>query len=603
MASLNASWMTALVVGCFATSVAVRANPFSTVPEVLEKTFNSFAMIPSTPVEMGFGAHPGLLLSSMDRQVMVRKFLSDHGLHPSLQLVAKPSDSSDLGALGLSGTTGLVVHDYILRAGAYEVCKSSVRSVQLARGGMRILGATPIVDAVYPVSDDAWDSRDDAVTMAAKQLRAEVPRIGDIFFVNASRCVYPLAHELKPAWRVMLKSGITPYLLFVGSEGVLEGDTFAFDATATVRAYDPNPSTGTLKDYSIPVNGDGYMTNEYFTTADGGSSGLGRLQSSTNTFTNGASSGYFAEQSVFAHIYEHFVFATQAGYTWKGPKPLTVKTHVTFSGGEVNNAQYTPFDGASGPFIYVADGDGQKLKNLAFDGDVVSHEFGHHVVFSSITTTSGESLVLHEGLSDAITFMRTGDACLGESICPAGSTICQVANKCLRSGATTMRYKDSTYQSLSGSAHRQSQVVSGLFWDLRQGGAIAVSDLNKLLMTAITLMPSNADVKALITAILDADFAAFGGKYQTVITSAASARGMGIDTLGIDVNAIDGVLSDSSSPSSKSTSKKGFLGLCAVGSASSANGSFGLVLIVLVIPLLASIVNQKKAILVKIRKK
>ena len=539
----------------------------------------------------------------MDRQVIVRKFLSEYGLHPSLQLVAKPSDTSDVGAMGLSGSMMLVVHDYILRAGAYEVCKSSVRSVQLARGGMRILGATPIVAAVYPMADDAWESREEAITTAARQLRDEVQGIGELLFVNASRCVYPVAQELKPAWRIVLKSGITPYLLFVGSDGVYEGDAFAFDVTATVRAYDPNPSTGTLKDFSIPVNGDGYMTNEYFTTADAGSSGVGRLQSSSHSFTNGPSSGYFAEQSVFAHVNEHFVFTTQAGYTWKGPKPLTVKTHVTFSGGNVNNAMYTPFDGTSGPFIYVADGDGQKLKNLAFDGDVVSHEFGHHVVFGSITTTSGESLVLHEGLSDAITFMRSGDSCLGESICPVGSTFCQVANKCLRSGATTMKYKDSTYQSLSGSAHKQGQVVSGLFWDLRQGGAIPASDLNKLLMTAITLMPSNADVKALITAILDADFAAFGNKYQGTITSAASARGMGTDTLGIDINAIDGILSESSTTSAGSNSKKGFLGLCSVGSASSSTGSFGLVLIVLFIPLLASIVNQKKAILVKVRKK
>jgi hypothetical protein len=424
--------------------------------------------------------------------------------------------------------------------------------------------------------------------------------------VNASRCVYPVANELKPAWRLVLRSGITPYLMFVGSEGIYEGDVLAFDATATVRAYDPNPSTGTLKDYSIPVNGDGYMTNEYFTTADGGSSGVGRLQSASNTFTNNPSSSFFAEQSVFAHVYEHFIFTTQSGYTWKGPKPLTVKTHVTFSGGNVNNAQYTPFDGTSGPFIYVADGDGQTLKNLAFDGDVVSHEFGHHVVFSSITTTSGESLVLHEGLSDAITFMRTGDSCLGESICPVGSSICQVASKCLRSGATTMKYKDSTYQSLSGSAHKQSQVVSGLFWDLRQGGAIPASDVNKLLMTAITLLPNNADIKALITAMLDADAAAFGKKYQSAITAAASARGMGVDTLGIDLNAIDGVLNESSNSSTKSSSKTGFLGLCSIGSDSSSSGSFGLVVLVLLIPLMVMMVSfakHKKMVLVKVQKK
>jgi hypothetical protein len=453
------------------------------------------------------------------------------------------------------------------------------------------------------LNDDAWVALDDAVVSAGQQLRSELGPQAAVVFVNASRCVYPNEQELKPAWKVVLKSGVTPYQIFVGSEGVYEGDVMAFDATATVRAYDTNQTTGTLKDYLIPVNGDGYMSNEFFVTAESG--GVGRMQSASNLFTNAPGGSYFAEQSLFAHVYEHYVFTSQTGYTWKGPKPLTVKAHVTFGGGNVNNAQYTPFDGSSGPFIYVADGDGQVLKNLAFDGDVVSHEFGHHVVFSSVTTTSGESLVLHEGLADAITFMRTGDSCLGESICPTNSSMCQVASQCLRSAATTMKYKDSAYQSLSGAAHKQSQVVSGLFWDLRKGGAIPAADVNKLLMSAIMLLPSNADVKALIVAILDADYANFSKQYQSAITAAAAGRGMSIETLGIDLNSIDGAsTTESSSTSSSATSsKKGFLGLCTIGAEYTSVSSGGLVLLVLILPVLVSLVRRPKPAFVKVRKK
>ena len=54
MFSLQASRMKALVFGfgCLVAPIAVRANPFSTVPDVLEKTFNSMHMIPSTPVDV-----------------------------------------------------------------------------------------------------------------------------------------------------------------------------------------------------------------------------------------------------------------------------------------------------------------------------------------------------------------------------------------------------------------------------------------------------------------------------------------------------------------------------------------------------------------------
>jgi hypothetical protein len=600
-----------IVVGWWQLQTEALANPFASIPEQLEKTWHSVQMIPSTPVMMGLGLHQGLILDARDRHAVVRRFLHDQGLHPSLQLVARPSDVSDFGQLGLAQSSGLIVHEYGLRVGGYEVCKSSVRSVQFTKGGMRILGSTPLVDAVYPITDDAWEPLEGSVMLASEQLRARLHSMrdlssdltSDLTLVTASRCVYPSDQELKPAWRIVLRSGNTPYLLYVGADGLFEGDVLAFDATATVRAYDPNPSSGSLKDYSIPVNGDGYMTNEFFSTADASSSGPGRLQSATNMFNNNPSSAYFAEQSVFAHVYEHFVFSTQAGYKWKGPKPLTVKVHVTFSNGNINNAQYTPFDGEQGPFIYVADGDGTILKNLAVDGDVVSHEFGHHVVFSSITTTSGESLILHEGLADALTFLRSGDACLGESICPAGSTICQVQSKCLRSGATTMKYKDSTYQSLSSSPHRQGQIVSGFFWDLRQGGGISAGDLNQLFMTTITLLPSNADVKSLIIAILDADYATFGKKYQSVITAAAAARGMGVDTLGIDLASIDGVFGTSSGTKSASSSKKGFLGLCSIGADQGAGGSFGIVLAVLSLPLLVSLARRHKTVFVRIRKK
>ena len=80
----------------------------------------------------------------------------------------------------------------------------------------------------------------------------------------------------------------------------------------------------------------------------------------------------------------------------------------------------------------------------------------------SITRISGESLVLHEGLSDFFTFARTGNACLGESICPATSDFCYVPNQCLRTGDNDLALGDAIS---SPEPHMKSQFISGL-WDL-----------------------------------------------------------------------------------------------------------------------------------------
>ena len=581
-----------------ASSHALADGPFSTVPDVIRKEWNSLQVLPSTPIAEssdGFG------LSAFDRHQISRNFLSARGLHPGISLVPLAVPETTLSSFGIVEASGLRAREYTFKASGYEICKSTLRSVEIAGGKMRILGAVPDVDSVQAFSADAWMAEDEARREARNELGARLGNEDHLAEVSASRCLFAVDRELVPAWKVTLRAGITPYVLYIGSRGLLEGDILAFDASATVYAYDTNSRTGTLTNFTITVNGDGYMTNEFFTTADG--SGGSRKQSGSNTFTDAPGTTYFAEQSVFAHTNVHYDFASQNGYTWKGAKPLTIKTHVVFSGGVVNNAQYTPFDGSTGPFIQVGDGDGSVLQNLAIDGDVVSHELGHHVVFSSVTTTSGESLVIHEGMSDALTFMRTGDSCLGESICPAASTLCQVAAQCLRSGATTMKYKDATYQSLSGSAHKQSQVVSGFFWDLRKGGQIPAADLNKLVLSTVTFLPSNADIKAMVTAVLDADFSLYSKKYQSVITAAASGRGMGVDTLGIDLASIDGVAPTSGGSSSKSSSKKGFLGLCSIGSEQGMSHSATLVIVLLVLPVLLMGLKKKVPVPARPRKK
>lgn len=566
----------------------IAGGGFPTVPDILDKEWASHQIISSTRLKAGgLGFNAG---DPTERHKAMRVFLRGRGVHPLLNFVEKPSDFSvPTSGLGLTVTNQLRVREYSLRAGQYEVCKSSIRTVETPNGGLHVLGVSPRVDAVYPFADDAWTSLEDAVNLAMANLEKTGVDTRSAKLTSFSKCVFPVQNELEPAWRLIIRSGVSPYLIYVGDSEVLDGDIMSFDATAMVRAYSTNPTSGALKNFEINVTGDGYMSNEYFATEDGGSTG--RLFSPGNSFLSAPDTSYFAEQSSFAHVNEHFDFSSSLGYVWKGPKPLTVKTHVVFSEGP-NNALYSPFDGSSGPFIMIGDGDGTVFKGLPFDSDVVSHEFGHHIIFSSVTETRGESLIIHEGLADAIVFMKTGDACLGESICPAAGTSCQVKGQCLRSGSNSLKYKDAAYNAAKG-AHIQGQLVSGLIWDLRNGGQIPNADMSRLVIGMVNFLPKQADMQSLVTGLLDADYALFNKQYQSVIVNAASARGLGLDTLNIDLSSIDGVAPSSGSSAKSDSGGKGFLGLCSIGAGITSGSSAAWIAVILMLPILLQALSSR----------
>src|SRR5690606_2594621 len=149
----------------------------------------------------------------------------------------------------------------------------------------------------------------------------------------------------------------------------------------------------------------------------------------------------------------------------------------------------------------VGDGDGEKLQNLPKDSDVVSHELGHHVIFQSLTSTKGESLVMHEGLADYFAFARTDDPCLGESICPAGSPVgCELESQCLRTADNTYVLNVDT----KSEEHFKSQFISGMLWDLRDN-AVPAQDLDEMVIQATGMLLSNSGYHDLILTLMLAD--------------------------------------------------------------------------------------------------
>lgn len=583
-----------------ASSTTYAGGFFKTLPDVLDREWSSFEVKAATKLDVD-----QLSLSPAERFELLRKHLNHRGLHPLLNLVAKPLDY-DVKPYGeLAGDLGLSVKEFAVRVGSYEVCKAGFKTVDASRGVSHVVGLVPKVDAVYPFYNDSWPD----VTWAVEQASTAVHQLSvnggaqGLTVTSLSRCLYPVAGELAPAWKIIVTSGKWPFITYVGESGLIEGDSLAFDVAAQIRAYqsnsrDPDPNKKALINFTVEVSGDGTLTNDYFVTAFG--NGATRNQAPFDA--DQTNPDHFNEQSTFAHVNRQFQFVSQNGYVWKGPKPIKVFT--SYPSSKPSNAQYVPFNGSTGPLIIIGPGKTGELTNLATDSDVVSHEFGHHVVYGSVTEVpaGSESLVIHEGLADALTFFASGDYCLGESICPYPDDpkkLCQVPGQCLRTANISIKYRDSAY--LASGPHVRGQVVSGMFADLKKSGKIPAENLHKLLIAAITYLPKEASIKSLIVAVLDADFTLYNQQYSSIIKEAAVARGMGTEDLGIDLADVDGKPPSDGTPKAKKDS--GFLGLCSIGAVGAQSTASALGLLVLfALPIIWQIVRKPVPAVVPKRK-
>jgi len=285
---------------------------------------------------------------------------------------------------------------------------------------------------------------------------------------------------LRPLWDFLVLWQGRKYRILADTKEILKVQGLFFEvATAKIQAYETNPVDDNVKIFDAEVNGSGFLTSTHFVTNTNThvrnvSSGISRVFSDQNQFLFDPLSNGFGESSVFIHATKTFDYFTGLGYEWTESNPVMLVLHAVFDG-EKNNALYEPPVSSMGnqAIISVGDGDGKVLQHLPFDADVISHEFAHHVVYRTLKEVAGESLILHEGLADYFTFARTGNACLGESICPDGTTLCVVRpiegseqQSCLRSGELDVHYNDSRYRKYG--FHTKGQMISGYLWRLRE---------------------------------------------------------------------------------------------------------------------------------------
>jgi hypothetical protein len=308
------------------------------------------------------------------------------------------------------------------------------------------------------------------------------------------------------------------YRAIVSADKVLRLEALFFDVTGSARVYDTNPVTGSLATFSLPdLTGDGSLENDYFTTTSADT----KAKSNSHNFVYDPSDGRFDETSMFVHVNEQLVWFQEHGYKWSSKDKLNLYVHAVISG-SINNALYTPAFGTTPAKIQVGDGDGIRLKNLPKDSDVVAHEFGHHVVYDNIKAVRGESLVLHEGLADYFAFARTGDPCLGESICPAGSPLrCEIESQCLRTADNDYVLDSNT----KPEPHFKSQFISGMLWDLRSD-SVPAAKLDRIVLDGVGMILSESGYHDFVLGMLLADDKLNNGKYCSAIYDAAIARGL-----------------------------------------------------------------------------
>jgi hypothetical protein len=413
-------------------------------------------------------------------------------------------------------------YDYQFFINDVPVCGFKVRAHHMKDNSTFVLGGTPQWEQPNaPISSD-WPSTAVSVDRFVEQLR-DANYDGGIKLKTADRCYYMDHGEPIPVWKLRLHVGGLPFSGYADAHELYGYNKEFFHVDGTAKVHKSNiVDESALTDTPITgLVGDGTLTTDFLITDP---NGVSRVNSPDHVFTNDPSTLEYDEIASFTYAQQHLKYFQGIGFTWYGPKPLQIKVHEK-PNGDTNNALFMPAEGGSVEFptIFVGDGDGQVLQNLGKDGDVVSHELSHHVIYKYLKETKGESLILHEGLADFFVFARTGDACLGESICPVGGAICW-ESACLRTAKNDLVYGSPIYS--NSAPHQKGQLISGYLWDMVIDKSIPVTDLEKMVLRAIDFLVDDSGIEHFLLALFNADADLFASKYHQVLKDHGATRGL-----------------------------------------------------------------------------
>ncbi|RYZ61944.1 MAG: hypothetical protein EOP09_19325 [Proteobacteria bacterium] len=139
--------------------------------------------------------------------------------------------------------------------------------------------------------------------------------------------------------------------------------------------------------------------------------------------------------------------------------------------------------------------------------------------------------MIHEGLADFFVYARTGNACLGETICPVRSTMCAKVGQCLRSGENVLKFTDG---GLSKTAHLRSQVLSGMMWDI--GKKIGLEKTGLIAFTAVDYLLPRSTYVDLTLGLMKADLELNKGVNSCLILEEAKNRALDSSLANVNCN-------------------------------------------------------------------
>ncbi|MBF0443482.1 MAG: M36 family metallopeptidase, partial [Oligoflexales bacterium] len=424
--------------------------------------------------------HPALDSSFFSKNPFAKKqnakeailsLLEKENLPSQVKIVSSPANGLRLAVSGME--------DFSYFVNENKICDHRIQSRILSNQQLFITG--DILNFKKISENYIFPLQSDSIDTLKREMGDTVQNI-----TATDKCLLFKNGDLTPVWILNFQKGDFPYSAYVSSEEIIQVKPRFMEIDGRSKIWDTNPMTGKLASYTLNnMHTNGTLTNSYFTTATPN----GRVSESTHVYEYDPADPRFEEASVFTNANRMMEFYESIGYRETSPN----RTFLVLSEDpqSANNAFYAPpSDEAPTPMIYVGRADGKTLRNTRVDADVIYHEYGHHITVRYVKEMSGESLIIHEGLADYFAFAKTGDPCLGESICPTGSKICFVPNQCLRTANNTFTIGD---PNLPSEAHRQSQLLSGALWSMRGSlsGALK-TELDKVVFKAIEFLPYNA---------------------------------------------------------------------------------------------------------------
>ena len=511
--------------------------------------------------------------------------LRNRGLAPGIELTAHPRGKAI---------------DYRFRLLGIDICDLQVSLHRLPDSSLYYRG-------LYPHKNLSLSSAFNLDQALSKQLVINHLEASEeeVAFTDIRRCWLVTAAGYLPVYDFFLTFAGKNYKARVGEDGLIYLVRNYFHVLGKFRVYRENKvRSGRKERIYVEVKGDGYLHNRHFSVKAHGDK---KAHASNNVFAYEDDDPLSAQADSFVHANLMWQWFLKMKYHPDNTDKIKVEINVNRSKNyeyDINNAFYMPrVSNNKEAKILLGEGDGINMRNIANDGDVVAHELGHHFIFKHLKRTEGESLILHEGLADYFVFAKTNNPCLAESVCPRGSSYCQLGGRCLRHADNSLNYEQ--INSIAG-WHNKGQIVSGMLWDLRNSDAFSKTNFDLLVFNALKYLLWDSNLSGFIESMLVSDYELNAGTNCHLIKEIALARGISWDLEDMECNKLSLISARREDMNSEmyseygkanyynDTSKSGYIPFGCASIAASTPSSFCLIYGLLLLPVIHIFRRQLK---------